>query len=253
MSEFKLHKKSNIHSNGDGYITYVGHTMMQFDILQKLKRGEYLEKENTEINTELSIFLQDWQRCEFNGDKCESCNNAVSGIFYQRTCHDVNEGRYFCLLCVKKEMDDNYSAHSRWLEKENAEKDLKIQKLEFYRDSYYEKIGDESFQALEEDLENEMEWRKNKERLVHSLELKLLAKEKENAELRASMVFNFRHPKTNQKCTVNISRDQIKGVMEEFIFEKIESSFCHCFTPEVPLGECNCYDHASEFIEGGEG
>lgn len=99
-------------------------------------------------------------------------------------------------------------AYSRELQKENEENKNRIQELEFYRDNYYEKLGDEAFEALESDLKNEMEWRKNKEALVHSLELKLLAKEKENEELRELVVDALG---ANPNYT-----DQIADIMDRF-------------------------------------
>ena len=53
MSEYyKLHKKSKIHSNGDGYITKDGHTMFQFDIVQDLNRMKHLQRQLEEAREE---------------------------------------------------------------------------------------------------------------------------------------------------------------------------------------------------------
>ena len=43
--KYEQHKKHERHSNGDGYITRDGHTMMQFDIVRDLRRKEWLEAE----------------------------------------------------------------------------------------------------------------------------------------------------------------------------------------------------------------
>ena len=51
--KYKLNKPHPRASNGDGYITKNGHTMLQFDIVQDLERGVKLKTENTALKSEL--------------------------------------------------------------------------------------------------------------------------------------------------------------------------------------------------------
>ena len=56
---YKLNRPSKRHSNGAGYITKNGHTLMQFDIVQDLKRKEFLELENASLKKEIKK-LDEW-------------------------------------------------------------------------------------------------------------------------------------------------------------------------------------------------
>jgi len=89
---YKLHKQAKMHSNGSGYITQNGHTMINEDIVKELNRVKQLEQKNAELR-ELVANLED-MKASFENSKrlyeASSKNNPQSAWIY-RTCCEVLE------------------------------------------------------------------------------------------------------------------------------------------------------------------
>ena len=58
--KYELHRKSKTHSNGDGYITRIGHTMFQQDIVYDLN---CLTKENERLKKEIEDMKVKYKHC----------------------------------------------------------------------------------------------------------------------------------------------------------------------------------------------
>ena len=56
-------------------------------------------------------------RCNFppaKDDPCEVCRKDKIQQYYRRTCHESDEGEYYCIDCVKSEHEQNLKDLEGW-------------------------------------------------------------------------------------------------------------------------------------------
>jgi hypothetical protein len=62
------------------------------------------------------------------------------------------------------------------------------------------------------------------------------------------MLFEYRHPDSDEKRTVAITRKDVADGMEDKLFEELCGQICRCESVgETNIVECNCSDYADEF------
>lgn len=51
--------------------------------------------------------MNGFQICDFepDSDPCESCGEAQKQLYFRRTDHFSDDGEYYCLDCVSKEVE----------------------------------------------------------------------------------------------------------------------------------------------------
>ncbi len=62
---YRLNGRNPKHSNGSGYITRSGHTMVNEDIISDLERKVFLENENEKLKKEKADLIE-WLKIQFN-------------------------------------------------------------------------------------------------------------------------------------------------------------------------------------------
>ncbi len=82
------------------------------------------DKENQEMKVALSqselkdlLSTTGFVICEFGpakDDECEICGKDEIQQYYRRTCHESDEGEYYCIDCVKNEYEQNLKDLEGW-------------------------------------------------------------------------------------------------------------------------------------------
>jgi hypothetical protein len=75
-----------------------------------------------------------------------------------------------------------------------------------------------------------------------------LAAAQDQGEAVECMLFEYRHPDSDEKRTVAITRKDVADGMEDKLFEELCGQICRCESVgETNIVECNCSDYADEF------